>query len=89
MNVIAGDRSLTIADMVALADPEPTLAISDDAWAEVCRHVTDPAHQVEFVVALGNWTLFSILLRNLAEALARRAAGRRRHLQVPLGSLRQ
>ena len=35
MNVIAGDRSLTIADMVALADPETTLAISDDAWKRI------------------------------------------------------
>jgi alkylhydroperoxidase family enzyme len=59
---------LTPADRAILAATDQSLAgetISDDAWAEVCRHVTDPAHQVEFVVALGNWTLFSILLRNL------------------------
>ena len=37
----------------------------DTTWAEVTRHITDPAQQVEFIVAMGNWTMFSMLLRNL------------------------
>jgi hypothetical protein len=32
----------------------------------VARHVPEPTAQVEFVFALGNWTMASILLRNLA-----------------------
>ena len=35
MNVIAGDRSLTIADMVALARPETTLSLTDAAWQRI------------------------------------------------------
>ena len=27
-------------------------------WAAVTRHVTDPAEQVEFVIAMGNWLMF-------------------------------
>lgn len=59
---------LTAADRAILTATDESLAgqtISDTTWAEVTKHVTDPAEQVEFVVALGNWTLFSILLRNL------------------------
>ncbi len=60
--------NLTAADRAILAATDESLAgktISDAAWAEVTKYVTDPAEQVEFVVALGNWTLFSIMLRNL------------------------
>ena len=35
MNVIAGDRELTLEEMVALALPETTLEISKDAWRRV------------------------------------------------------
>lgn len=59
---------LTPADRAVLTATDESLAgqtISDATWAEVTKYVTDPAEQVEFVVALGNWTLFSILLRNL------------------------
>lgn len=59
---------LTAADKAVLAATDESLtgkAISDATWAEVTKHITDTAEQVEFVVALGNWTLFSILLRNL------------------------
>ena len=63
----ASDR-LTAADKAILAATDETLAgksISDATWAEVVRYVQDPAQQVEFVVAMGNWTMFSMLLRNL------------------------
>ncbi|MGE0417957.1 MAG: carboxymuconolactone decarboxylase family protein [Acetobacteraceae bacterium] len=59
---------LTPADRAILAATDESLAgrtISDANWAEVTKYVTKPSEQVEFVVALGNWTLFSILLRNL------------------------
>jgi alkylhydroperoxidase family enzyme len=59
---------LTAADKAILAATDETLAgkaIADATWAEVTKHVTDPARQVEFVVAMGNWTMFSMLLRNL------------------------
>jgi len=63
----ASDR-LTAADKAVLAATDESLAgksISDATWAEVTKHITDPGQQVEFVVAMGNWTMFSILLRNL------------------------
>jgi alkylhydroperoxidase family enzyme len=63
----ASDR-LTAADKAVLAATDESLAgktISDANWAEITKHITDPGQQVEFVVAMGNWTMFSILLRNL------------------------
>ena len=59
---------LTAADKAVLAATDETLAgktISDATWAEVTKHVVDPGQQVEFVVAMANCTMFSILLRNL------------------------
>ena len=59
---------LTAADKAVLAATDETLAgksISDATWAEVVKAIPDPAHQVEFVVVMGNWTMFSMLLRNL------------------------
>jgi alkylhydroperoxidase family enzyme len=67
-----GSDRLTAADRAILAATDESLAgetISDASWAEVVKHVTNPAEQVEFVLALGNWTLFSILLRNLGVPL--------------------
>ena len=29
------------------------------------KHIPDPAHQVEFVIDMGNWLAFSMLFRNL------------------------
>ena len=63
----ASDR-LSAADKAVLAATDESLAgktISDTTWGEVTRHITDPAQQVEFVVAMGNWMMFSTLLRNL------------------------
>src|SRR5258708_370964 len=45
-------------------------SISDTAWAEVAKHVTEPGQQVEFVIAMGNWMMFSLLFRNLRIPLA-------------------
>jgi alkylhydroperoxidase family enzyme len=59
---------LTAADKAILAATDECLAgksISDAAWAEVAAHVPDPAQQVEFVIAMGNWMMFSLLFRNL------------------------
>jgi alkylhydroperoxidase family enzyme len=61
-------KRLTAADKAILAATDECLAgksISDAAWAEVVKHVTDPAEQVEFVIAMGNWMSFSLLFRNL------------------------
>jgi alkylhydroperoxidase family enzyme len=63
----ASDR-LTEADKAVLAATDESLAgkaISDATWSQVTKHITEPGQQVEFVVAMGNWTMFSILLRNL------------------------
>ena len=63
----ASDR-LTAADRAILAATDECLdgkSISDEAWAAVAKYVPDPAHQVEFVVAMGNWMSFSLLFRNL------------------------
>src|SRR5947207_3870719 len=64
---------LTPADRAILAATDECLAgksISDAAWAEVATHVADPAQQVEFVIAMGNWRMFSMLFRNLRIPLA-------------------
>lgn len=59
---------LTPADKAILAATDECLAgksISDAAWAEVAKHVADPGQQVEFIIAMGNWMMFSLLFRNL------------------------
>ena len=64
---------LTAADRAILAATDESLAgksISDAAWAEVAKHVADPGQQVEFIVAMGNWLMFSMLFRNLRIPLA-------------------
>ena len=68
----ASDR-LTPADRAILAATDDCLAggsISDAAWAEVAKHVPDPAQQVELIVAMGNWMSFSLLFRALRIPLA-------------------
>ena len=65
---------LTAADKAILAATDECLAgksISDAAWAEVAKYVVDPAQQVEFVIAMGNWMTFSLLFRNLRVPLAK------------------
>jgi alkylhydroperoxidase family enzyme len=64
---------LNAADKAILAATDECLAgksISDAAWADVAKHVTDPGQQVEFVIAMGNWMMFSLLFRNLRIPLA-------------------
>jgi len=64
---------LTQADKAILAATDECLAgksISDAAWAEVTKHVTEPGQQVEFIIAMGNWMMFSLLFRNLRIPLA-------------------
>lgn len=64
---------LTAADRAILTATDECLtgrSISDATWAEVIKYVTDPAEQVEFVIAMGNWLSFSMLFRNLRIPLA-------------------
>ena len=61
-----GDRAILAATDECLAGK----SISDGAWAEVTKHVTDPGQQVEFIIAMGNWMMFSLLFRNLRIPLA-------------------
>ena len=64
---------LTAADKAILMATDECLAgksISDTAWAEVAKHVADPGQQVEFIIAMGNWMMFSLLFRNLRIPLA-------------------
>ena len=39
--------------------------ISDATWTEIAKGITSKAERVELVVAIGNWTLFSQLLKSL------------------------
>ena len=64
---------LTDADRAILAATDSCLtggSISDADWAQVVKHVPDPAHQVEFIIAMGNWLSFSLLFRTLRIPLA-------------------
>jgi alkylhydroperoxidase family enzyme len=64
---------LTAADKAILAATDECLggtSISDAVWSEVAKHVPDPAHQVEFIIAMGNWMAFSLLFRTLRIPLA-------------------
>jgi len=64
---------LTPSDKAILAATDECLAgksISDGAWAEVAEYVPDPGQQVEFIIAIGNWMMFSMLFRNLRIPLA-------------------
>jgi len=64
---------LSPADKAILAATDECLAgkaISDAAWIEVTKYVADPGQQVEFIIAIGNWMMFSLLFRNLRIPLA-------------------
>jgi alkylhydroperoxidase family enzyme len=66
-------KRLTAADRAILRATDECLAgqsISDAAWADVAKHVADPAQQVEFIIAMGNWMSFSLLFRTLRIPLA-------------------
>ncbi len=64
---------LGAADKAILAATDECLAgepMSDATWSEVAKHVADPAEQVEFIIAMGNWMAFSLLFRSLRIPLA-------------------
>jgi alkylhydroperoxidase family enzyme len=66
-------QRLMPADRAILAATDECLggkSISDTIWADVATHVPDPAQQVEFILAMGNWLAFSMLFRNLRIPLA-------------------
>lgn len=56
------------ADRAVLAAADDTRengSISDAVWAECQREIREPALLIEMVVAIGNWTMFSQLLKSL------------------------
>jgi alkylhydroperoxidase family enzyme len=56
------------ADRAVLAATDETLetgTIGATTWAECEQHVGGAAELIELVVAIGNWRLFSSLLRSL------------------------
>lgn len=63
----SSDR-LSPADRAVLAAVDDTLecgAISDETWRACVEHVGTPEQLVEMVVAIGNWNMFSQLLKSL------------------------
>src|SRR5438067_8608127 len=64
---------LTPADRAILAATDECLAGKSISYAVCClktKNVTDPGQQVEFIIAMGNWMMFSLLFRNLRIPLA-------------------
>ena len=56
------------ADRAVLQATDDTLdrgMIADETWEACCRHLTTEAERIELVIAIGNWTMFSQLLRSL------------------------
>jgi len=65
-------KTLSAADRAVLAATDETLergAISDATWADCCKHLATDEERIELVVAIGNWSLFSQLLKSLAVPL--------------------
>lgn len=59
---------LSAADRAVLAAVDDTLSqgrISDDVWKQCVEHVGPQEVLIEMVVAIGNWNMFSQLLRSL------------------------
>jgi alkylhydroperoxidase family enzyme len=59
---------LSDADRAVLQATDDTLdlgAISDATWDACCRHLATDQERIELVIALGNWSMFSQLLRSL------------------------
>lgn len=60
--------NLSEADRAVLQATDETLdngMISDAGWDACCRHLETDAERIELVIAIGNWTMFSQLLRSL------------------------
>ncbi len=53
------------AVLAAVDDTRELGKVSDAVWAECERHVGDAAVLIEMVVAIGNWIMFSQILRSL------------------------
>ena len=47
MNIVAGDVELTIEQMIALADPDTTLSVSDGAWKRIADGRTIADEELE------------------------------------------
>ena len=63
-----GAANLSDADRAVLQATDDTLdagMIGDAAWQACCRHLPTEVERIELVVAIGNWTMFSQLLRSL------------------------
>ena len=63
-----GAANLSEADRAVLQATDDTLdqgMISDAAWEACCLHLATDAERIELVVAIGNWTMFSQLLKSL------------------------
>ena len=59
---------LSDADRAILAATDETLdkgMISDATWKACASHLKTPQERIELVVAIGNWTMFSQLLKSL------------------------
>lgn len=59
---------LSEADKAVLQATDDTLdngMISDKTWEACCRHFATEAERIELVIAIGNWTMFSQLLKSL------------------------
>jgi len=73
-----GHATFSAADRAVLAAVDDTLAhgkISDAVWADCVAHVGGPEQLIEMVVAIGNWSMFSQLLRSLEVPLEDGVAG--------------
>lgn len=60
--------NLSDADKAVLQATDDTLdngMIGDAAWDACCRHLPSEAERIELVIAIGNWTMFSQLLKSL------------------------
>jgi len=68
-----GAANLSAADRAVLQATDDTLdqgMISNAAWEACCLHLATEAERIELVVAIGNWTMFSQLLKSLRIPLA-------------------
>lgn len=60
--------NLSAADKAVLAAVDETLEtgmISEATWAACAEHLPSPRERIQLVIAIGNWTMFSQLLKSL------------------------
>lgn len=60
--------NLSAADKAVLAAVDETLdegMISDSTWATCAEHLASPRERIQLVIVIGNWTMFSQLLKSL------------------------